>query len=974
MPCIKLSSGKTVCHGEDTNMYPNGGKTEDRAFKKFVSTLPPNLKNTGSDYNLRGYWESLGKPSAFDYSQPKEKDGKYHAYSRNSETGEILKRPNHPTFGQALEEDRKLGYYPYQSPSGVIHTFKPNEVPQGFNVPIYPIPPFPINDNPKKIITLPGVDIITHPNNTPINKNKPIVYKGVDINAKPWMKDNDSWFENIVEIVDPTGLSSWDDVRRAGNNYGYNSPEFYIEAAGAVPFLGKAGKMAKGLSHLAQTTRQAKNIKNFIRGINTISLGGTSKDTYDAATSSKDDSGFKGGFGSNEPLQYDGRNVFPDLSSEYSYSQGGTIFFNHEPVHFPDGGKTTFNFPVSKERQLAEQARAQGDMPVAPGIVKAQEKLREQEAVKKKLANQPTVKLSAAQKKDIDAQGLKQDALAEMMRRNQQSLSNPDDRSIEADIAQDLNENGAMGLLDAPIKGYMALRTGRYQSPSQAIGRWANESGHQMLRNAMIDDQFNPTGLGMVTDWGGPIALEMAASKAVQAAPKVLKNAYKINPWAVKENPEMFLYRTQPKNFVPGLTEEQVLKNEIANKISKGEQVPWWLTGKLNKIQNSPEPFREALNTYHGQWFDRNPARMDFYMKGRLDNEVGDILRLKVPKNVGDSYNLKNFPEAQKASLNYDTEFIVPRQRLGEAEQFSTEDLQKLIDEDKAFNTPHWLKGYQEINGPSKGVISNRLLSNFDPRNLKSKPALDWVKQWHSHPDFVNRYSNNKNLFIGGAERFQKDVLGALDRYQPKNYIDLLKDKGLEDFIEYKLRSQGVSYGTPNNIYVNRTSFFPFNKIGKESVTGHELSHLTDINGLAFTPEDKEALLKPFGYSRSQYYKKFPTNKHRKKGEGYYLDPTEIRARMTQGRMKFDLMPNDKFTPKMFDEMLQSNNWEGMGNYIKDKKGFLDLINNFWAVPATTVGVGAAAKSVGAEEPVQKDGGKNNKTIRLSTGKIVTLK
>ena len=153
MPCTKLSSGKTVCYGNDATTYsqggtiffnhqpvrfPDGGKTDDAAFKKFVSTLPPNLRNTGNDYNLRGYWESLGKPSAFDYSQPKESDGMYHAYSRNSETGEILKKPNHPTFGQALEEDRKLGYYPYQSSTGVMHTFKPNEVPQGFNVPIYP--------------------------------------------------------------------------------------------------------------------------------------------------------------------------------------------------------------------------------------------------------------------------------------------------------------------------------------------------------------------------------------------------------------------------------------------------------------------------------------------------------------------------------------------------------------------------------------------------------------------------------------------------------------------------------------------------------------------------------------------------------------------------------------------------------------------------------------------------------------------
>jgi lipoprotein-anchoring transpeptidase ErfK/SrfK len=52
-----------------------------------------------------------------------------------------------------------------------------------------------------------------------------------------------------------------------------------------------------------------------------------------------------------------------------TYSQGGTIFFNHVPVHFPDGGKTlkvkssTFNFPTSKQQEVANKAKAQGDMP-----------------------------------------------------------------------------------------------------------------------------------------------------------------------------------------------------------------------------------------------------------------------------------------------------------------------------------------------------------------------------------------------------------------------------------------------------------------------------------------------------------------------------------------------------------------------------------------------------------------------------------
>lgn len=126
MPCITLSSGKSVCF--EDNKYPDGGEV---AFKKFVQTLPSNLKNS-SNYNLRGYWEALGKPNSFDYNQPKETDGKYHAFSRNPNTGEILKSQNHPTFRMALEEDAKVGYLPYSSPDGKTYTFKKDEVPTGF--------------------------------------------------------------------------------------------------------------------------------------------------------------------------------------------------------------------------------------------------------------------------------------------------------------------------------------------------------------------------------------------------------------------------------------------------------------------------------------------------------------------------------------------------------------------------------------------------------------------------------------------------------------------------------------------------------------------------------------------------------------------------------------------------------------------------------------------------------------------------
>lgn len=72
--------------------------------------------------------------------------------------------------------------------------------------------------------------------------------------------DGDTYFENFFEYLDPTGISSWDDVKRAYNETGV-SLETGIEAAGAIPLFGKVGKgfkYVKGLSKTADTSRVVK--------------------------------------------------------------------------------------------------------------------------------------------------------------------------------------------------------------------------------------------------------------------------------------------------------------------------------------------------------------------------------------------------------------------------------------------------------------------------------------------------------------------------------------------------------------------------------------------------------------------------------------------------------------------------------------------------------------------------------------------
>ena len=56
----------------------------------------------------------------------------------------------------------------------------------------------------------------------------------------------DSTLENIFEIIDPTGMSSWDDVYKSYKETG-RSPQTDLEIFGAIPLLGKIGKFGKAL-------------------------------------------------------------------------------------------------------------------------------------------------------------------------------------------------------------------------------------------------------------------------------------------------------------------------------------------------------------------------------------------------------------------------------------------------------------------------------------------------------------------------------------------------------------------------------------------------------------------------------------------------------------------------------------------------------------------------------------------------------
>jgi gas vesicle protein len=76
------------------------------------------------------------------------------------------------------------------------------------------------------------------------------------------MERKDSLMENILEFVDPTGITSYDDAYRAYNSMkaaGRVVPNFeeFVDMLGAVPMVGKVGKVAKASSAAMQTLKTA---------------------------------------------------------------------------------------------------------------------------------------------------------------------------------------------------------------------------------------------------------------------------------------------------------------------------------------------------------------------------------------------------------------------------------------------------------------------------------------------------------------------------------------------------------------------------------------------------------------------------------------------------------------------------------------------------------------------------------------------
>lgn len=99
--------------GKDNSIIQNTS-----AYNQWRSTLPKNLQTETPDYDLYGAFKAGLQPERND------EDKSYHLGSRDPKTGRMLKKPGHPTFGQAIYNDMILGYYPIYK-DGEIYTENP---------------------------------------------------------------------------------------------------------------------------------------------------------------------------------------------------------------------------------------------------------------------------------------------------------------------------------------------------------------------------------------------------------------------------------------------------------------------------------------------------------------------------------------------------------------------------------------------------------------------------------------------------------------------------------------------------------------------------------------------------------------------------------------------------------------------------------------------------------------------------------
>ena len=235
-------------------------------------------------------------------------------------------------------------------------------------------------------------------------------------------------------------------------------------------------------------------------------------------------------------------------------------------------------------------------------------------------------------------------------------------------LTPDYNQVGEniMEMLSVPQKALTKLFSGKYQTPSEAMGI-KNKVG--AIATDMLLDPLNLMGAGVVAK----------ASTETGA----LSKAYKYNPWAFKADPEAYYHRS------PNL--ENIVNQETRMLQGFGESEAGRLFSDNNRLV-------EGLNLKKGA-----NSRLYFAKGTPLDwGRTNMILDEKTGKMIpGQGYPGPYIAEVKGVPMGASTKGRAPGAEPTKIGSYAVSKRPISVDETK-FYKEHWLKGYKEIKPPKK--------------------------------------------------------------------------------------------------------------------------------------------------------------------------------------------------------------------------------------------------------------------------------
>ena len=523
-------------------------------------------------------------------------------------------------------------------------------------------------------------------------KTVPSAQKGKKIDIRRVPKRTDSDAENLFEILDPTGLSSWDDIIRSYKDPNTAWWETGLEVLGAIPFLGNIAKVTKPGIHLAKysnvdkalfnTLPKNKSLSRTVSGASKVGRGTDAYQAYDEYQNGGEMQFYQNG------LDWTPRNI-----SEY----GSEIPMGQKGKKIPDYLKGPAKGDVTQRgnQQLKTEIPA-----ILSREKKAEEKV--QKLVQYKNYDEKAARRAVQNKTKVGERDLK-----EIQRVETRAAAHPD-YNPESSYQQMQALSDAGDLRSRILRGAnlltnqgtpLDLVTGLVTDPGRSFANLTLDAKNQYLNpeNSALE---NATNLGLDLLTVAPTAVSKVASKAPQAVKQTgqyltqgpLKNAYKLNPWAFKPN-EANWYRQVGKPAIDDALQSGMIRGR--NEEISQESLTKFLSSKPGDEVTAP--YFSKGNVYFSDIPNKN-----YLIETGLPN-----------KNFQQSYMWK-FGEGTGPN-DMGVAVLHPDPNLRNLGNFNIYE-------------KNWLRGYKEVPKPK---------STF-------KSEVDWGK-WNpetpNYPELINEYN-----------------------------------------------------------------------------------------------------------------------------------------------------------------------------------------------------------------------------------------